>query len=172
MNDAKREAVYHGRKRAFLKGDWVYVTQLPAFDHRLGQIDDIRDSLFPYLVRLDNGDQYGAFDWLALTPVENQIPNPDRETTGEHIFHKLGDDLYQDWDGSKNPAFPLTAGQAADWASRDPEGYFAAVRADAEARMRPKVDHWTPTVGQLGLALGIIMTIILIFVFVVIFYRW
>lgn len=139
MNDSKREATYHGRERAFLKGDWVYVTQLPAFDHRLGQIDDIRDSLFPYLVRFDNGDQYGAFDWLALTPVENQVPNPDRETTGEHIFHKLGDDLYQDWD-------------------------------DRESL--PKADHWTPTVGQLGLSLGIIAMIILIFVFVVIFYRW
>lgn len=164
----KSEATYHGRKRSFLAGDRVRFTQLPAFDHVPGEIAEIRDSLFPYLVRLDNGYYVGA-DWLCL------IPEP-FEATGEHIFHKLGDDLYQDWDDSKNPKFPLTAGQAADWAARDPEGYFAAVRADAEERaaahLKPKVDHWTPTVGQIGLSLGIIAMIILIFVFVVIFYRW
>lgn len=137
MNDAKREATYHGRRRAFLKGDRVYVTELPQFDHRLGRIVAIRDSIHPYVVQIELPEEERtvnrAFDWLALTPVENQVG---RETTGEHIFHKLGDDLYQDWDD----------------------------RA-------PKIDHWTPTVGQIGLALGIIALIILIFVFVVIFYR-
>lgn len=140
MSDHKAEATYHGRKRAFLVGDWVYVTELPRFDHRLGRVVALRDSIHPYVVQIDLPEEgrtvNRSFDWLSLTPVENQIPNPKRETTGEHIFHKLGDDLYQDWDNRE-----------------------------------PKVDHWTPTVGQLGLSLGIIALIILIFVFVVIFYR-
>lgn len=142
MNDAKREATYHGRKRAFLKGDWVYVTELPRFDHRLGQIVAIRDSIHPYVVQIDLPEEgrtvNRAFDWLSLTPAGTQEDRSARETTGEHIFHKLGDDLYQDWDDRE----PL-----------------------------PKVDHWTPTVGQIGLSLGIIAMIILIFVFVVLFYR-
>lgn len=212
MSSEKQGATYHGHKRAFLKGDWVYVTQLPEYDHRVGQIDEIRDSLLPYLVRFDNGEQYGAFDWLALTPAARSgevwhlrigegrtacgavghselyaselddvtcgacFQAVARETTGEHFFHKLGDDLYQDW---ADPEFPLTAGQAADWASRDPESYFAAVRADAEARAAEHMDAkhrammpaWGPTPGELGVALGIMAFIILLFVFFVLFYR-
>lgn len=143
----KAEATFHGRTpRAYLVGDWVYVTQLPEFDHRLGRIDEIRDKPFPYLVRFNNGDQYGAFDWLALTPVGPRghvaygLPT-DRpeETTGEHVFHKLSDDLYQDWDA------PLT--------------YIPAKRG------------WTPTPGELLVSLGIIALIVGLFVFFVFFYR-
>lgn len=133
VSNNKREATYRGRKRAFLVGDRVRFTQMPAFDGLPGEVVEIRDSLFPYLVRLDNGYYVGA-DWLALEPDPF-------ETTGEHVFHKLSDDLYQDW---------------AD---------------DAPQHRKPKVDHWTPTVGELGLSLGIMAFIVLIFVFLVFFYR-
>jgi hypothetical protein len=140
VSNNKREATYHGPRRAFLVGDWVYVTDLPRFDHRLGKVVAIRDSHLPYVVQIELPEEDStvnrAFDWLALTPAENQLPA--LETTGEHIFHKLGDDLYQDW---------------------------------ADDEPLPKVDHWTPTPGELGLALGIIGLIIVIFVFVVLFYR-
>lgn len=142
VNNSKREATYHGRRRAFLIGDWVHVTEMPRFDHRLGQVVSIRDSHLPYVVQIELPEEgrtvNRAFDWLALTPADNQMPE---ETTGEHVFHKLGDDLYQDW---------------AD---------------DAPLHRKPKVDHWTPTPGELGLALGIIGLIVLLFVFFVFFYR-
>jgi len=141
-------ATYHGRPRAFLEGDWVYVTELPRFDHRLGKVVAIRDNVNPYVVQIDLPEEgrmvNRAFDWLALTPaytgtaerVTYSISPVDQETTGEHFFHKLGDDLYQDW-------------------------------ADDDEPKR----GWTPTPGELGLALGIMAFIILLFVFFVLFYR-
>lgn len=159
----KTEATYHGRRRSFAVGDWVYVTQLPEFDHRLGRVVAIQDSMKPYVVQIDTSDEYGdsavneVFDWLALTPsgirghVAYGTPEERRnimlqtplwtETTGEHIFHKLGDDLYQDWADNHAP------------------GHTGPRRG------------WTPTTGELGLALGIMAFIVVLFVFFVFFYR-
>lgn len=154
----KTEATYHGRRRSFAVGDWVYVTQLPEYDHRLGRVVELADSMLPYIVHFE-ADEYGAFDWLALTPahsyVQSSTPRDDtldnyphllrsreeHETTGEHVFHKLGDDLYQDWADNHAP------------------GHMGPRRG------------WTPTTGELGLALGIMAFIVVLFVFFVFFYR-
>lgn len=132
MSNDKVSAAYgpagHGRPRAYLVSDRVLFTQLPEFDQARGTVEEILDLPNPYLVRLDQGCHVAA-DWLQLSP------NP-FETTGEHIQHKLADDLYQDWE---------------------------------PAHRRP-VRGWTPTPGELGLALGIIALIVFLFVFAVIFY--
>lgn len=154
MSNEKAEATYHGSKRAFLVGDWVYVNRLPEFDHRLGRVVAIQDSMEPYVVQIDLPEREitvnRAFDWLALTPsdrityadstqVAYTVLPADEETTGEHVFHKLGDDLYQDWDVPP-------------------------------AHMRPR-RGWTPTPGELLLALSIVALIVGLFVFFVFFYR-
>jgi hypothetical protein len=147
MSNQKVEATYHGRRRAFLIGDWVRVTELPELDHRLGQVIAIQDSMKPYVVRVGGSDRFPdvamdrAFDWLALTPAAAPGMRIE-ETTGEHTFHKLEDDLYQDW-------------------ADDAEGHIALHRAP-----RPPF----PTNGELGLALGIVAFIMFLFAFIVFFY--
>lgn len=142
MSNSKSEAAYHGR--AFLVGDWVYVTQLPEYDHRLGRVVKIQDSPLPYVVQTADPDgeswRNEAFDWLALTPYTTYVQPPVPETTGEHVQAKLADDLYQDWDAD-------------------------------DGRPLPFKRTWVPTPGELGLALGIVALIVFLFVFVVIFYR-
>jgi hypothetical protein len=139
VSNDKASATYHGRKRSFLVGDLVQVTELPEFDRVTGRIVQIQDSVYPYVVQIEQYDDAGAFainrafDWLALTPYDYKPPvwhlrtgegavvcgasGPGEmsashledvtcgacyqiaaeETTGEHVFHKLDDPLYQDW---------------------------------------------------------------------------
>lgn len=149
MNNSKSEAAYHGRPRAFLVGDWVYVTRLPEYDHRLGRVVKIQDSLLPYVVQIEGPEHPDAvnraFDWTALTPVgvkgaaAYRLPSQG-ESTGDHVQAKLADDLYQDWDADDQR--PLTFKRT-----------------------------WVPTPAELGMACGIVALIIFIFCFVVIFYR-
>jgi len=143
VSNNKAEATYHGRKRAFLIHDRVLFTELPAFNNEPGEVVEIRDSLFPYLVRLDSGTYVGS-DWLSLQPAAPEFQrwasNPavwinGTPTTGEHFFQKVDDDLYQDW-----------------------------------ADRVPAPRSWTPTPGEIRLALAIVALIILIFVFIVVFY--
>lgn len=125
----------------FEPGDQVLVTELPAYDHHMGTIDAFsRGAVRPYFVRFDNGERYGWFDAAQLEALT--MP------TGEHIWDKVTEDTMA-----------------------------AYSEADAKATMRmyealpgkPKRD-WTPTKGELALAMGIVLFIIAIFVFIVIAY--
>jgi hypothetical protein len=84
------------------------------------------------------------------------------ETTGEHIQHKLADDLYQDFvspkdDPGHHHALPeLTDAQV--------DRLYEAI-----SHRGPKRD-WTPTPGEIGLAMGIIVFIIVLFLFIVFAY--
>lgn len=112
MSNDKVQAAMHGSQPQFAFGQWVRVNspKQPFHHNRVGQVDGIKNtSLFPYLIRFDDGDSYASFDAWELEPAEEP---------------------------------PL-----------------------------PKVDHWTPTPGEILMSLGIILAIVLIFVFVTIYYR-
>lgn len=75
--------------QVFTVGEWVYATQLPIFDHRLGQVDGWSpEKVAPYLVRFSNGDQYGAFTAEQLVPLGS----------GQQFREKLAADLAADYD--------------------------------------------------------------------------
>lgn len=94
MANDKVAAIRHPQ-RAFQYGDWVYATQLPEFDHALGQIDEVRpEHVCPYLVRFRNGERYGAFDWTALEHLD----------TGEQFKGRLSEELAADYDRRSTPA--------------------------------------------------------------------
>lgn len=86
------------------------------------------------------------------------------ETTGEHIHHKLADDLYQDFVDPRDV----------------PEHHHELPEmSDAQVeRLYEMVTHRGPgpskmlTPAEITMALKIVGSIVLLFVFVVIFYRW
>jgi len=82
------------------------------------------------------------------------------QSSGDHILDKLRD---RDYAGADQAAFERIY-------------HEAVARADepdpVEVHRRPRLERtWTPTVGELGLALGIVAFIIFLFIFVVFFYR-
>jgi hypothetical protein len=91
-------------------------------------------------------------------------PQPGTETTGEHIHHKLADDLYQDFVDPRDV----------------PEHHHELPEmTDAQVeRLYELITHRGPgpskmlTPAEITMALKIVGSIVLLFVFVVIFYRW
>jgi hypothetical protein len=127
-----------------------------------GKVGEVEELMHDgrYLVRFpeDEGTPaptYGVYDRAALMSGWT-------ETTGEHIQHKLADDLYQDFVSPKDV----------------PEHHHALPElSDAQVdRLYEELSHrgpkrdWTPTPGEIGLAMGIIVFIIVLFLFIVFAY--
>jgi hypothetical protein len=145
-------------------GDQVLVTEMPAYDHHLGTIDAFsRGAVRPYFVRFDNGERYGWFDVAQLAAPTN----------GEQTWAKVAEDdpyaVAMPWTSQFKVGDQLTAAQRARWVSEDPDGYFAWVRLEAAEAAQAHTGHrdWTPTKGELGLAMGIVVFILVIFGFIV-----
>lgn len=100
----------------------------------------------------------------------------DNETTGEHVWNKLQDDLYADFEPTRDVPETVSHSEHTEFKrAGTATGRFSGVGPHFEELDRPlsvPKRGWTPTPGELGLACGIVGLIVLLFVFVVIFYRW
>lgn len=86
------------------------------------------------------------------------------ETTGEHIHHKLADDLYQDFIDPRD--VPEHHHELPEMSDAQVERLYEMVTHRGPGRSK----MLTPT--EITMALKIVGSIVLLFVFVVIFYRW
>lgn len=113
-----------------------------------------------YLVRFPEDEStpaptYGVF-------VREELMSGWTETTGEHIQHKLADDLYQDFVSPRDV----------------PEHHHAIPElSDAQVdRLYEELSHrgpkrsWAPTPIEIIMSLGIMLSIIVIFLFIVFAY--
>lgn len=85
-------------------------------------------------------------------------------TTGEHIHHKLADDLYQDFISPRD--VPEHHHELPEMSDAQVERLYEMVTHRGPGRSK----MLTPT--EITMALKIVGSIVLLFVFVVIFYRW
>jgi hypothetical protein len=167
MSNDKSAATWHGvtpEQIAEYAAKDALTPNQRGFAERLGQLDITKPLPSPSpeeaaLMVQQFEEDYPAFAaWRRISGY----PQPGTETTGEHIQHKLADDLYQDFvspkdDPGHHHALPeLTDAQV--------DRLYEAI-----SHRGPKRD-WTPTPGEIGLAMGIIVFIIVLFLFIVFAY--